>query len=114
MNNVNAKHQHLHKHQTRPKHTHNPPLNPRLYHAFLALQAWKHVIYSDPKNHTANWVGPSVCNYTGIYCAPSVDDPKVTVVAGIDLNFGDIAGRDRTICWKVVQSPPREKFTLIE
>lgn len=50
------------------------------------------MIYSDPKNFTSNWVGPSVCNYTGIYCAPSLDDPKVTVVAGIDLNFGDIAG----------------------
>lgn len=96
-NNLNAKHavagshnrqHHQHKHQ----HTQNPPSNPRLYRAFLALQAWKRVIYSDPKNITTNWVGPSVCNYTGVYCAPSQDDPKVTVVAGIDLNFADIAG----------------------
>jgi hypothetical protein len=94
-NNLNAKHSitNIHKNQHRHnKHLHNPPLNLRLYRAFLALQAWKHVIYSDPKNITANWVGPSVCNYTGIYCAPSLDDPKLTVVAGIDLNHADIAG----------------------
>lgn len=84
LNTLNAKHIH--------KHTQNPPLNPSLYRAFLALQAWKHVIYSDPRNTTTNWVGPSVCNYTGIYCAPSIDDPKITVVAGIDLNHADIAG----------------------
>ncbi|XP_004505561.1 leucine-rich repeat extensin-like protein 4 [Cicer arietinum] len=93
-NNLNAKHDiaNNHKHQHRHKHTQNPPSNPRLYRAFLALQAWKHVIYSDPKNTTSNWIGPSVCNYTGIYCAPSLDDPKQTVVAGIDLNHADIAG----------------------
>ncbi|KAK4286139.1 hypothetical protein QN277_002738 [Acacia crassicarpa] len=73
-------------------HTQNPPLNPRLYRAFLALQAWKRVIYSDPRNFTQNWVGPSVCNYSGVYCTRALDDTKVTVVAGIDLNFGDIAG----------------------
>ncbi|XP_061355570.1 leucine-rich repeat extensin-like protein 4 [Gastrolobium bilobum] len=99
-NNLNAKHimanthnrQHQHKHHNRNHNTQNPPLNPRLHRAFLGLQAWKRVIYSDPNNFTTNWVGPSVCNYTGVYCAPSLDDPKVTVVAGIDLNFGDIAG----------------------
>ncbi|QCE14172.1 somatic embryogenesis receptor kinase 1 [Vigna unguiculata] len=42
--------------------------------------------------HAYSLKGPSVCNYTGVYCAPSVDDPKERVVAGIDLNFGDIAG----------------------
>ncbi|XP_027347909.1 leucine-rich repeat extensin-like protein 4 [Abrus precatorius] len=94
INNLNAKHSHnrQHKHPNRHQHTQNPALNTRLHTAFLGLQAWKNVIYSDPFNFTANWVGPSVCNYTGVYCAPSVDDPKVTVVAGIDLNFGDIAG----------------------
>lgn len=99
-NNLNAKHivakshnhQHQHKHLNQHQHNQNPPLNPRLYRAFLALQAWKRVIYSDPFNFTTNWVGPSVCNYTCIYCAPSQDDPKVTVVAGVDLNHGDIAG----------------------
>lgn len=70
----------------------NPNTNPRLHQAFLALQAWKRVIYSDPKNHTTNWVGPSVCNYFGVYCAPSLHDPNLQVVAGIDLNHGDIAG----------------------
>ncbi|XP_015953836.3 leucine-rich repeat extensin-like protein 4 [Arachis duranensis] len=95
-NNLNAKHSVANSHNRRGHHHHhntqNPPLNPRLDLAFLALQAWKSVIYSDPKNFTANWVGPRVCNYTGVYCAPSQDDPKVTVVAGIDLNHGDIAG----------------------
>lgn len=93
INNLNANHTNAsghnhHKHQ----HTQNPPLNSRLDMAFLGLQAWKQVIYSDPNNFTSNWVGPSVCNYTGVYCAPSLDDPKVIVVAGIDLNFADLAG----------------------
>uniref|UniRef100_A0A803QJH0 Cell wall hydroxyproline-rich glycoprotein n=1 Tax=Cannabis sativa TaxID=3483 RepID=A0A803QJH0_CANSA len=66
--------------------------NPRLHQAFIALQAWKKVIYSDPSNFTTNWKGPLVCNYTGIYCAPSLDNPHLRVVAGIDLNQGDIAG----------------------
>ncbi|KAF7822968.1 leucine-rich repeat extensin-like protein 4 [Senna tora] len=83
---------HHNRHPHHPHHTQNPPLNPKLYRAFLALQAWKRVIYSDPRNFTHNWVGPSVCNYTGIYCSPSPDDPKITIVAGIDLNFADIAG----------------------
>ncbi|OAY68765.1 Leucine-rich repeat extensin-like protein 4, partial [Ananas comosus] len=30
--------------------------------------------------------------YTSVYCAPSPVDPYLTVVAGIDLNHGDIAG----------------------
>ncbi|KAI4378326.1 hypothetical protein MLD38_015817 [Melastoma candidum] len=66
--------------------------NPRLYRAYLALQAWKHVIYSDPYNFTTNWSGLSVCGYTGVYCAPALDDNKTTVIAGIDLNFADLAG----------------------
>ncbi|XP_057953939.1 leucine-rich repeat extensin-like protein 4 [Malania oleifera] len=66
--------------------------NPRLHQAYLALQAWKKVIYSDPNNFTANWFGPSVCHYTGVYCAPAPDDHKLQTVAGIDLNFANIAG----------------------
>ncbi|KAI5338957.1 hypothetical protein L3X38_018229 [Prunus dulcis] len=31
--------------------------NPKLHRAFLALQAWKRVIYSDPYNFTSTWVG---------------------------------------------------------
>ncbi|XP_058735216.1 leucine-rich repeat extensin-like protein 4 [Vicia villosa] len=93
-NNLNAKHSitNNHKHLHRHNNNHNPPSNIRLHRTFLALQAWKQVIYSDPNNITSNWVGPSVCNYTGIYCAPSLDDPKTKVVAGIDLNHADIAG----------------------
>ncbi|KAG9451934.1 hypothetical protein H6P81_004838 [Aristolochia fimbriata] len=68
------------------------PLNPRLAQAFIALQAWKHAIFSDPKNLTANWYGPNVCKYTRVYCTAALDDPHVEVVAGIDLNHGDIQG----------------------
>ncbi|MQM19923.1 hypothetical protein Taro_052936 [Colocasia esculenta] len=73
----------------------NPKLsfpNPRLRAAYIALQAWKEAIHSDPFNLTEDWVGPHVCNYTGVFCAQALDDPNVTVVAGIDLNHGDIAG----------------------
>ncbi|KAF9590848.1 hypothetical protein IFM89_038720 [Coptis chinensis] len=73
------------------EHRHFDP-NARLHQAYVALQAWKLVIYSDPSNRTSDWVGPSVCDYTGVYCAPSVDDPHIQVVAGIDLNHADIAG----------------------
>ncbi|KAF2290156.1 hypothetical protein GH714_003752 [Hevea brasiliensis] len=69
-----------------------PILNPRLLDAFIALQAWKHSIISDPKNFTSNWYGPNVCNYTGVYCAPAPDDPHTTAVAGIDLNHANISG----------------------
>ncbi|KAG0486800.1 hypothetical protein HPP92_008895 [Vanilla planifolia] len=66
--------------------------NPRLRNAYIALQAWKLAIVSDPKNVTGDWVGPDVCNYKGVFCAPLPSDPCLTVVAGIDLNHADIAG----------------------
>ncbi|MCD9640782.1 Leucine-rich repeat extensin-like protein 4 [Datura stramonium] len=66
--------------------------NDRIKNAYIALQAWKQAIISDPFNITVNWVGPNVCNYTGIFCAPALDNPKIRTVAGIDLNHGDIAG----------------------
>lgn len=66
--------------------------NDRLRLAYIALQAWKRAIFSDPKNITGDWVGTDVCGYSGVFCAGSVLDPNVTVVAGIDLNHGDIAG----------------------
>ncbi|KAK7391072.1 hypothetical protein VNO78_19410 [Psophocarpus tetragonolobus] len=77
-----------------PSHTSSPlpPLNPRLSKAYIALQAWKHRITSDPKNFTSNWCGPHVCNYTGIYCAPAPDDPHIYTVAGVDLNHAAISG----------------------
>ncbi|KAK1421300.1 hypothetical protein QVD17_23518 [Tagetes erecta] len=68
------------------------PPNPRLEKAYIALQAWKHSITSDPRGFTSNWYGPHVCNYTGVFCAPSLDDPKCTTVAGIDLNHANISG----------------------
>lgn len=90
--NLAAKHSnHASRHHTHD-HVHSSISNPRLHKAFIALQAWKHVIYSDPRNLTSNWVGPSVCSYRGIYCAPALDNPKIKVVAGIDLNDADIAG----------------------
>ncbi|KAF9673753.1 hypothetical protein SADUNF_Sadunf10G0056800 [Salix dunnii] len=70
-----------------------PPIpQPRLQKAYIALQAWKHAITSDPKNFTSNWCGPNVCNYTGVYCAPAPDDPGTITVAGVDLNHANIAG----------------------
>ncbi|KAG1330079.1 putative Leucine-rich repeat extensin-like protein 4 [Cocos nucifera] len=66
--------------------------NSHLRDAYIALQAWKLAIISDPLNLTADWVGSDVCSYTGVFCAPLPSDPHLTVVAGIDLNHGDIAG----------------------
>lgn len=70
----------------------NSTSNPRLQQAYIALQAWKLVIYSDPNNFTSNWVGPSVCSYKGVYCTAALNDPNIKVVAGIDLNLANIAG----------------------
>ncbi|KAJ1418604.1 Leucine-rich repeat [Sesbania bispinosa] len=39
--------------------------NNRIRNAYIALQAWKQAILSDPRNLTKNWVGSNVCNYTG-------------------------------------------------
>ncbi|KAF0906291.1 hypothetical protein E2562_009663 [Oryza meyeriana var. granulata] len=65
----------------------------RLRDAYVALQTWKQeVIFSDPKNLTADWVGPEVCNYTGVFYAPLPWDRRVVAVAGVDLNHGNIAG----------------------
>ena len=66
--------------------------NTRLRRAYIALQAWKKAIYSDPLKTTENWVGANVCSYTGVFCAKALDDPELEVVAGIDLNHADIAG----------------------
>ncbi|CAM0875779.1 unnamed protein product [Alopecurus aequalis] len=68
------------------------PFNERLDAAYIAFQAWKHVITEDPKNLTADWCGPFVCNYTGVFCAAAPDDPCILTVAGVDLNHGNIAG----------------------
>ncbi|XP_015170456.1 leucine-rich repeat extensin-like protein 6, partial [Solanum tuberosum] len=66
--------------------------NPRLFDAYIALQAWKHVMTSDPRNFTKDWYDYNVCNYTGVYCAPAPDNPNITTVAGIDLNHANISG----------------------
>ncbi|KAK4388883.1 Leucine-rich repeat extensin-like protein 7 [Sesamum angolense] len=66
--------------------------NPRLENAYIALQAWKEAILSDPKNMTTNWVGPDVCNYKGVFCWPAPDNTCERTVAGIDINHADIAG----------------------
>jgi hypothetical protein len=65
---------------------------PRLWQAYIAFQAWKSTIFSDPFNFTANWNGSAICSYTGVYCAPSRADASLRVVVGIDLNHADIAG----------------------
>ncbi|KAJ8764849.1 hypothetical protein K2173_010314 [Erythroxylum novogranatense] len=85
-----AKHSYSSRHHRR-SHGHSLS-NAKLNRAYIALQAWRRVIFSDPYNFTSNWDGLDVCQYKGIYCAPSLDDPKIKVVAGIDLNFADMAG----------------------
>ncbi|KAJ4845603.1 hypothetical protein Tsubulata_005735 [Turnera subulata] len=91
-NNPSAKHGHSPHHRRHRSHSHSPTSNVGLRQAYIALQAWKRVIYSDPLNFIANWVGTDVCSYSGIYCTASPHDPKIQVVAGIDLNSADIAG----------------------
>uniref|UniRef100_A0A3Q7INM8 Cell wall hydroxyproline-rich glycoprotein n=1 Tax=Solanum lycopersicum TaxID=4081 RepID=A0A3Q7INM8_SOLLC len=66
--------------------------NSRIRDAYIALQYWKTAMFSDPFNFTANWTGPNVCSYGGVFCAPSLMDDSIRVVAGIDLNHADIAG----------------------
>ncbi|MBA0820053.1 hypothetical protein Gohar_022091, partial [Gossypium harknessii] len=66
--------------------------NPRLRRAYIALQAWKSAVYSDPLKTTHSWEGPNVCDYKGVFCAQALDDRKLIVVAGIDINHADIAG----------------------
>ncbi|XP_050204977.2 leucine-rich repeat extensin-like protein 4 [Mercurialis annua] len=91
--NIAAKHGSSDHHRHHSPHSrHSSASNPRLQRAYIALRAWKRVIYSDPTNFTSNWVGSEVCNYRGVYCAQALDDPKIKVVAGIDLNHLDIAG----------------------
>ncbi|GLT45668.1 hypothetical protein SLA2020_194840 [Shorea laevis] len=51
--------------------------NQRIRNAYIALQAWKQAILSDPNNFTVNWVGSNVCNYTGVFCTRALDDPKI-------------------------------------
>ncbi|XP_010554947.1 PREDICTED: leucine-rich repeat extensin-like protein 2 [Tarenaya hassleriana] len=66
--------------------------NPRLREAYVALQTWKQTISSDPFDFTGSWVGPNVCSYNGIFCAPLPSDKKTRVIAGIDPNHADMAG----------------------
>ncbi|KOM56174.1 hypothetical protein LR48_Vigan10g206600 [Vigna angularis] len=46
----------------------------------------------EEKNLTLDWVGPDVCNYTYVFCAQALDNPKIRTVVGIDLNHDDIVG----------------------
>lgn len=64
----------------------------RLYNAYVAMQAWKKAITDDPQGITKTWVGRDVCNYTGVFCVPALDKPCDKVVAGIDLNHGNLKG----------------------
>ncbi|GER41746.1 leucine-rich repeat/extensin [Striga asiatica] len=66
--------------------------NPNLRRAYIALQALKNSIHSDPRNITHSWNSSNVCSYEGVFCAPSPANRSLTVVAGIDLNHEDIAG----------------------
>ncbi|TQD76210.1 hypothetical protein C1H46_038237 [Malus baccata] len=52
--------------------------NDQLRNAYIALQALKQAILSDPFNITGNWVGSNVCKYTGVFCtkAPTRTESK--------------------------------------
>ncbi|KAJ7543134.1 hypothetical protein O6H91_09G026200 [Diphasiastrum complanatum] len=69
-----------------------PLVNPALQNAFIALQAWKNAITSDPLGITATWVGPNVCQYRGVFCSPPPDKSCQLVVSGIDLNHALLTG----------------------
>ncbi|OAY27188.1 leucine-rich repeat extensin-like protein 4 [Manihot esculenta] len=65
--------------------------------AYTALQAWKSAITDDPLKILDTWVGTDVCSYKGVFCAVPRDDagfdsPSDPVVAGIDLNHGNLQG----------------------
>ncbi|CAH8275060.1 unnamed protein product [Arabidopsis lyrata] len=61
-----------------------------LFHVSLVSTA-KHSLHHHT-SHSANPKQHLQQAYTGIFCAPSPSDPNSLVVAGIDLNHGDIAG----------------------
>ncbi|CAK9328271.1 unnamed protein product [Citrullus colocynthis] len=68
---------------------------PRLNRAYVALQAWKSAITSDPLGILSSWVGPNVCSYKGVFCAQVEDETTssaVDIVAGIDLNHANLGG----------------------
>lgn len=76
-----------------PNPSGSPPSN--LKNAYIALQAWKSEIKSDPKGLLRSWVGSNVCAYHGVFCADptqEMGDPSEPVVAGIDLNHGNLQG----------------------
>ncbi|CAH1425179.1 unnamed protein product [Lactuca virosa] len=75
----------------------NPSVRPssNLKNAYIVLQAWKTAIKSDPKGLLRSWVGANVCAYNGVFCADPTEetgDPSGPVVAGIDLNHGNLEG----------------------
>ncbi|GKU96401.1 hypothetical protein SLEP1_g9642 [Rubroshorea leprosula] len=69
----------------------NPP-TPQLQQAYIVLQAWKNAVQSDPGKFLSNWVGPDVCSYKGVYCAPAPYNETLQVVAGIDFNNASLTG----------------------
>ncbi|XP_066378903.1 pollen-specific leucine-rich repeat extensin-like protein 3 [Miscanthus floridulus] len=42
---------------------------------------------------TGSWLGPDACAYHDCFCAPSPQEPDLTVVASIDLNYADLGVR---------------------
>ncbi|XP_057467240.1 leucine-rich repeat extensin-like protein 7 [Actinidia eriantha] len=72
----------------------NPPVS-KLQRAYSALQTWKSAIKEDPLMVLESWVGTNVCAYKGVYCVDpkeGLGDPNGPVIAGIDLNNGNLQG----------------------
>ncbi|CAA6666069.1 unnamed protein product [Spirodela intermedia] len=83
--------------------TQNPPpggsSEPSSSGEYAALQAFKFAITGDPSGVLANWVGPNVCSYRGVFCStPPADDMPFSpsspgrVVSAIDLNKANLQG----------------------
>ena len=66
---------------------------------YTALQAFKSAITADPLRVLANWVGPNVCSYKGVFCSSTPADSlpfspssPTRIVSAIDLNKANLQG----------------------
>ncbi|MBA0749239.1 hypothetical protein Gogos_003188 [Gossypium gossypioides] len=66
--------------------------NLRLRNTYITLQDCKKAILLDLFNLTVDWVRPDVCDYTSVYCTPTLDNKRNKIVTSIDLNHEDITG----------------------
>ncbi|EPS58531.1 hypothetical protein M569_16282, partial [Genlisea aurea] len=58
----------------------------RLAAVYPAIQKFKSLVSSDPRNVTVSWVGADVCRYRGFYCDSPPDNSSAVAVASVDFN----------------------------